>query len=84
MISDITALQLARARLSLEQQEVAISRERTRFTQDLHDNLGQTLAFSSLQVRAICRELERGDVEKARDFTFRLGESEDALGNAIE
>ena len=75
VISDITALQLARARLSLEQQEVAISRERTRFTQDLHDNLGQTLAFSSLQVRAICRELERGDVEKARDFTFRLGEA---------
>ncbi len=74
VVGDITALKLAQARLSLEQQEVAITRERTRFTQDLHDNLGQTLAFSSLQVRAISRELERDNTERAREFVTRLGE----------
>lgn len=74
VITDITALKLAQARLSLEQQELAIAQERTRFTQDLHDNLGQALAFSSLQVRAICRELDRGNTEKTRTYTHRLGE----------
>ncbi len=74
VINDITELKLAQARLSLEQQEVAISAERTRFTQDLHDNLGQVMGFSSIQVRAIGRELQRGNTERAHEYLLRLGE----------
>ena len=73
-ITDITALKQVQARLILEQQEAAIAQERARFTQDLHDNLGQTLAFSSVQVRAVRRELDRGNAEKANEYLRRLGE----------
>lgn len=73
-ITDITTLKQVQARLILEQQEAAIAQERARITQDLHDNLGQTLAYSSLQVRAVRRELERGNTEKGRQYLLRLGE----------
>lgn len=73
-ITDITTLKQIQARLILEQQEAAIAQERARITQDLHDNLGQTLAYSSLQVRAVRRELERGNTEKGRQYLLRLGE----------
>ncbi len=74
VINDITELKLAQARLSLEQQEVAVNAERTRFTQDLHDNLGQVLGFSSIQVRAINREIQRGNAERAHEYLLRLTE----------
>ena len=44
------------------------------FTQDLHDNLGQTLAYSSLQVKAVYRELERYNIDKGKEYLLRLGE----------
>ena len=74
VINDITELKQAQARLSLEQQEVAVAAERTRFTQDLHDNLGQILGFCSLQVRAIGREQKRGNDEVVDTYLRRLGE----------
>lgn len=79
VINDITELKLTQARLNLEQQEVAITVERTRFTQDLHDNLGQVLGFSSIQVGAIRREIERGNSARANEYLLRLGE---VLGEA--
>lgn len=74
VINDVTELKMAQERLRLEQQEVAVTQERIRFTQDLHDNLGQVLGFSSLQVKAILRELERGKMDKAKESILRLGE----------
>src|SRR5690554_6593045 len=73
-VTDITELKQVQARLILEEQEAAIAQERARFTQDLHDNLGQTLAYSSLQVKAVCRELERDNIEKGKEYLLRLGE----------
>ena len=70
---------MTQKRLSMEQQEVAVAAERTRFTQDLHDNLGQILGFCSLQVESIGRELDRGNDELARTYLRRLGE---VLGEA--
>lgn len=74
VINDVTELKMAQERLRLEQQEVAVTQERIRFTQDLHDNLGQVLGFGSLQVKAILRELERGKMDKAKESILRLGE----------
>lgn len=73
-VTDITELKQVQARLILEEQEAAIAQERARFTQDLHDNLGQTLAYSSLQVKAVYRELERDNIEKGKEYLLRLGE----------
>ncbi len=72
-INDITELRLAQERLYLEQREVAVAAERMRFTQDLHDNLGQMLGFCSLQVQATMRELQRDNEEQAHVFLSRLG-----------
>lgn len=73
-VNDITQLKTTQERLRLEQQELAIAAERARFTQDLHDNLGQILGFCTLQVQTIGRELERGQTEKADGYLSRLGE----------
>ena len=73
-INDITQLKITHERLSIEHQELAVAAERTRFTQDLHDNLGQILGFCSVQLRAIERELGRENRELADIYLRRLGE----------
>lgn len=74
VLHDITELTLAQEQLHLEQQESAVSAERERFTSDLHDNLGQTLGFCSMQIKAIERARQKGNDETVDRHLTRLAE----------
>ena len=74
LLNDITDLKVTQERLNLEQQELAVAAERDRITKDLHDNLGQILGFSSIQIRAIQNERQRGRDELVDHYLLRLSE----------
>lgn len=74
VLHDITELKHAQEQLHLEQQESAVSAERDRFTQDLHDNLGQILGFCGMQIKAIERERQKRNDETVDRHLRRLGE----------
>jgi PAS domain S-box-containing protein len=65
MVSDITEINHAREKIHLQQRALAIAEEQHRVARDLHDNIGQVLSFSSIQMQTIQRELSRGNTELA-------------------
>ncbi len=72
ILNDISDLKLAREQISLQQQEMAIMDERERMSRDLHDNLGQILSFSNIQIQAIRQELKKDNQQLADQYLQRL------------
>ncbi len=72
ILNDISDLKLAREQINLQQQEMAIMDERERMSRDLHDNLGQILSFSTIQIQAIRQELKKDNQQLADQYLQRL------------
>ena len=74
MLRDVTERRHAQALLLEHQRTLAILQERERLARELHDNLGQVLAFVTTQGQAIHRLLARGEIAEADDHVGRLVE----------
>ena len=77
LLHDVTDQKQAQAQILEQQRALAILTERERLARELHDDLGQVLAFISTQGRVIQQLLARGDVSTAGSYTARLIEAAD-------
>lgn len=74
LLKDVTTERLAQAR-DLEHERVeATLLERERLANELHDQLGQMLAFVSMQTQAIRQWVREGDLDRADSLLARLSE----------
>ena len=71
-VSDITEIHKTEEKLRRQQQELAVSEEQQRVARDLHDNIGQILSFTGIQIQTVQRELERGNRELAAEYLEKL------------
>src|SRR5574344_111666 len=76
---DVTDLHKAQLKVWQQQQELAVSKEQQRVARDLHDNIGQILSFSGIQIQTIQRELVRGNIELAAQYLDKLKKVVDQL-----
>jgi signal transduction histidine kinase len=76
-INDVTAVHAAEENIRQQQQNLAVSKEQERVACDLHDNIGQILSFTSIQLQTIIRELNKGNTACAERYLKRLGEATD-------
>jgi signal transduction histidine kinase len=72
LLLDITEQRRAQAQAQEQQQMLAVIRERERLARELHDNLGQVIAFVNTQGQAARRVLARGDIATADAQLARL------------
>lgn len=72
ILNDITDLKLAREQINIQQQELAVMEERERMARDLHDNLGQILSFSNVQIQAVRQEIKKDNKKVADQYLQRL------------
>ena len=61
-------------KIILQQQELAVMDERGRMARDLHDNLGQILSFSNVQIQAIQQQVKKGNMQLADEYLQRLND----------
>jgi PAS domain S-box-containing protein len=74
LLHDISAQRRARMQLFNQQQMLAVIRERERLARELHDSLGQVLAFVNAQGQTARILLARGEVGAADVHVARLVE----------
>jgi signal transduction histidine kinase len=74
MLRDVTERRRAQAQALEQQRTLAVIRERERLARELHDDLGQVLAFVSTQGQAVRRLLARGEIAAADEHVGRLVE----------
>jgi signal transduction histidine kinase len=75
MLRDVTEQRRAQAQTSEQQRTLAILQERERLARELHDSLGQVLAFVNMQGQTVRRLLARGEIAAADDHVGRLIEA---------
>jgi signal transduction histidine kinase len=75
MLRDVTEQRRAQAQAFEQQRTLAVIRERERLARELHDNLGQVLAFVSTQGQTVRRLLARGEIAAADEHVERLVEA---------
>lgn len=74
LAKDVTELKLARERIMLQREELAIAAERDRLSGELHDTLGQVLSFAVIQTDTARREMGKTNYERADSYLARLQE----------
>jgi signal transduction histidine kinase len=74
LMLDITEQRRAQAQAQEQERALAVIRERERLARELHDNLGQVIAFVNTQAQAARRVLAQGDVATADIQLARLVE----------
>lgn len=74
ILRDITAEKQAQAQIVEQQSALATLKERSRVARDLHDNLGQVVAFVNSQGQSVRRLLNKGDLVTADAQVARLVE----------
>jgi len=72
---EIAAHQAAQARILEQQRQLAMLEERERIGQDLHDDLGQVSAYTTMQAQSALALLERGQQDKAEEALAQLVQS---------
>ena len=77
LLHDVTDQKHAQAQILEQQRALAILTERERLARELHDELGQVVAFISTQGHVIQQLLVRGDVSTAGSYVARLIEAAD-------
>jgi signal transduction histidine kinase len=77
LLHDVTDQKQAHAQLLEQQRALAILTERERLARELHDDLGQVLAFISTQGHVIQQLLVRGDVATTDSYIDRLIQAAD-------
>ena len=83
LVNDITGLHYAQEQLLCQQRELAVVEEQHRVARDLHDNIGQILSFTGIQVQTIQREIQRNNIETATDYLQRLASVTDQTYNSL-
>ncbi len=71
---DVTDQRRAEAQRLEQQRTLAVTRERERLARELHDDLGQVLAFINAQGQTVRRLIARGQIAAADDHMARLVE----------
>jgi PAS domain S-box-containing protein len=72
LLHDITLHRQAQARIAEQQEVMATLRERERLARELHDGIGQTFGYVSLQTQAALQWVRNGNMEKAESILGRL------------
>jgi signal transduction histidine kinase len=72
ILHDITEYRKARAQLFQQQLALAVLEERERIARELHDSLGQVLAYVNTQAQAACELLSQGQTSTAENYLVRL------------
>jgi len=83
LLHDVTAQKWVQAQLIEKQRALAIMTERERLARELHDDLGQVLAFISTQGHVVQELLDRGEVATAGSYVARLIEAADEADSDI-
>ncbi len=73
-IADQIGVVVENARLHRQAEQLAVVRERERLARELHDSVTQSLYSLTLLAEASQRLLGGGDLERAAEYTGRLGE----------
>ncbi len=85
ILHDITEYRKARAQLFQQQLALAVLEERERIARELHDSLGQVLAYVNTQAQAACQLLAEGQTATAENFMARLvAVAQEAQGDVRE
>ncbi len=74
MLHDLTEQRRAQAHTLEQQRTLAILQERERLARELHDDLGQVLAFVNTQGQVVRRLLARGEIAATDEHVERLVE----------
>jgi len=74
LLRDVTEQWRARNRVVEQQRTVAILQEREHLARELHDGIGQILAYVSIQVQAALKWLQDGNADKAGSVLGRVAE----------
>ncbi|TDO95272.1 PAS domain S-box-containing protein [Halanaerobium saccharolyticum] len=74
IINDVSKVKKARDQIIKQQQKLAVKEERERLSRDLHDNLGQVLSFSNVQIQAARKELKNENFKKTDRYLKRLNQ----------
>jgi signal transduction histidine kinase len=74
LLHDVTEQRRAQAQILEQQRIVATLEERQRLARELHDSLGQTLGYVSMQAQAILKWLQDGNPAAAEPQLARLAE----------
>ncbi len=72
ILHDITEYRKARAQLLQQQLALAVLEERERIARELHDSLGQVLAYVNTQAQAASQLLSEGQTATAENYLARL------------
>jgi PAS domain S-box-containing protein len=72
---DVTESRHAHAQILQQQRAVAMLQERTRLARELHDSIGQVLAYVSMQAQAIRKRAIEGDLLAVDAQLSRLAEA---------
>lgn len=75
LLCDVTAERRAQVELVEQQRAVATLKERNRVARELHDGVGQLLAFVKMQAQATRELLTRGHVAEADGYLEQLAEA---------
>jgi PAS domain S-box-containing protein len=85
ILHDITEYRKARAQLLQQQLALAVLEERERIARELHDSLGQVLAYVNTQAQAACQLLSEGQTATAENYLTRLvAVAQEAQGDVRE
>ncbi|MGM0499889.1 MAG: histidine kinase N-terminal 7TM domain-containing protein [Bacillota bacterium] len=74
IINDVSKVKKARDQIIKQQKKLAVKEERERLSRDLHDNLGQVLSFSNVQIQAARKELKNNKFKKSDRYLKRLNQ----------
>jgi PAS domain S-box-containing protein len=72
LLHDVTAHRQVQARIAEQQEVMATLREREHLARELHDGIGQTFGYVSLQTQAALQWMRNGNMEKAESILGRL------------
>jgi PAS domain S-box-containing protein len=85
LLHDVTKQKRAQAQLLEQQRVVATLQEREHLARELHDGIGQTLGYVSMQVQTALKWVRGGNKEKAESIMGRIVEvSKDAHAEVRE
>ncbi|MFW6306893.1 MAG: histidine kinase N-terminal 7TM domain-containing protein [Bacillota bacterium] len=72
IIDDISYIKKANDRIKTQIEELAVMNERERMARELHDNLGQILSYSDIQIQSVLRKLRKKKYNVAEEYLERL------------
>ena len=72
MLNEVTEMEAAKQQILDQQKKLAVSEEQQRVARDLHDNIGQIISFTKIQLQTIEREIKNARTDIAENHISRL------------